>query len=129
MDTNPEPIPEDVETIARQVIGAACDVSNELGAGFLEKVYENALAEELRLRGIPAVTKKRLVVRYKGVVVGDYSPDLLVDQRVIVELKCAQAIGPEHVAQCLNYLKATGIRRALLINCQRPRVEVRRVVL
>src|SRR5690606_1092966 len=103
--------------------------SNTLGAGFLEKVYRNALAYELNQRGIDVSAEERLKVRYKGVVVGDYCADLLVAGRLIVELKCVEAFAEEHLAQCLNYLKATGLRLALLINFQKPKVEVKRVVL
>jgi len=115
--------------LAETVIGAAFEVSNVLGAGFLEKVYENALLHELQLRGLKAEAQKPIGVTYKGKSVGDYVPDVLVDDHLIVELKCVDALLPEHLAQCLNYLKATGLRLALLLNFQRPKVEVKRVVL
>ena len=114
--------------LSDEVIGAAYEVSNVLGAGFLEKVYRDALREELRQRGIDAKAEQTLKVRYKGVVVGDYSVDLLVEQELIVELKCVDVIVDDHLAQCLNYLKATGAPLGLMINFQRPRVEVKRVV-
>jgi GxxExxY protein len=119
----------DREAAAYAVIGAAYEVSNVLGPGFLEKVYENALTNELRRRGHAVAQQQRLEVIYKGDVVGDYVPDLLVDHCLIVEIKCAKAFAPEHVAQTLNYLKATGHTLALLVNFQKPRVEIKRVVL
>ena len=100
-----------------------------LGAGFLEKVYENALLHELQLRGLKVDPQKPIGVTYKGKGVGDYVPDLLVDDHLVVELKCVDSLLPEHLAQCLNYLKATGLHLALLFNFQRPKVEVKRVVL
>jgi GxxExxY protein len=114
--------------LSDEVIGAAYEVSNVLGAGFLEKVYRDALREELRQRGLDAKAEQTLKVQYKGVVVGDYSVDLLVEQELIVELKCVDVIVDDHLAQCLNYLKATGAPLGLMINFQRPRVEVKRVV-
>ena len=120
---------EYVEELARQCIGAAFDVSNELGTGFLEKVYENALAHELRLRGLQVKQQQALHVRYKDVVVGDYVPDLLVEDLLLIELKCVEAFAKEYLAQCLNYLKGTGLSLCLLFNFQKPKVEFKRIVL
>ncbi|MCK6439678.1 MAG: GxxExxY protein [Planctomycetes bacterium] len=114
--------------LTEQVIGAAMEVSNHLGTGFLEKVYENALAEELRLRHVPAQTQVPIKVNYKGKTVGDYVADILVDGRLIVELKCVRSLAPEHIGQCLNYLKGTGHSLALLFNFQNPKLEWKRVV-
>jgi GxxExxY protein len=119
--------PED--SLIEAAVGAAYEVSNVLGAGFLEKVYQRGLLQELALRGIPATTDVSLPVHYKGHVLGNYSPDLLVDGRLIVELKCVEHFAPEHLAQCLNYLKASQLPLALLINFQRPKVEWKRIVL
>lgn len=118
---------EAIEATASEVVQASYAVSNSLGAGFLERVYENALAVELRHRGVEFIQQPPLVIRYRGVVVGDYRPDFLVGG-CIVELKCVDEFCNEHVAQCLNYLRATDFHLALLINFQRPRVDVRRVV-
>ncbi|MEE9211580.1 MAG: GxxExxY protein, partial [Phycisphaeraceae bacterium] len=96
--------------LSEQVIGAAFEVSNVLGVGFLEKVYEKALLHELRLRGMQVTAQQRIEVNYKNECVGEYVADIVVDNRLIVELKCVDAIALEHVAQCLNYLKATGLR-------------------
>jgi len=114
--------------LAGLVIGAAFEVSNELGCGFLERVYERALIHELSVRGITAEGQKGLQIIYKGVSVGEYMPDIIVDGRLIVELKCCDKVAPEHIAQCINYLKATGLHLALLLNFQRPKVEIKRIV-
>jgi GxxExxY protein len=116
------------EAVTERIIGCAFKVSNTLGSGFLEKVYENALAYELRKSGINCEQQKPVKVLYEGVVVGDYAADLLVDDRVIVELKACKALDDVHMAQCLNYLKATGKRLCLLMNFGQPRVEIKRIV-
>ena len=120
---------EFVEELAHQCIGAAFEVSNELGVGFMEKVYENSLAHELRLRGLYVKQQEAMVVRYKGVVVGDYIPDLLIEDKLLVELKCVSSFAQEHLAQCLNYLKGTGLSLCLLFNFQKSKVEFKRIVL
>jgi GxxExxY protein len=114
--------------LAETAIGAAFEVSNMLGAGSLERVYREALKEELRQRGVATSAEKSLKVRYKGVIVGDYVADLLVEEKLVVELKCVNAIADEHLAQCVNYLKATNSALGLILNFQRPRVEMKRVV-
>jgi GxxExxY protein len=119
---------ESLDKLAEAVIGAAYEVANQLGGGFLEKVYERALLRELRLRSIPADAQSAIRVSYKGESVGEYHADLLVDGRLIVELKCVDQFTNEHLAQCLNYLKATGKRLALLVNFQKSKVEWRRIV-
>jgi GxxExxY protein len=115
--------------LSERIIGCAYIVSNTLGSGFLEKVYENALAHELRKVGFAVLQQRGVSVRYDGIVVGEYAPDLLVDERVLVELKSVRALEDIHTAQCLNYLRATGLRLCILLNFGRPRVEVRRVIL
>jgi GxxExxY protein len=119
---------DSLDALATAVIGAAYEVANQLGAGFLEKVYEQAMLRELRLRSIPAEAQVAMRIFYKGEYVGEYFADLLVDGRLIVELKCVEQFGNEHLAQCLNYLKATDKHLALLINFQKPKVEWSRVV-
>lgn len=115
--------------LSQSVIGAVYEVSNSLGAGFLEKVYERALLRELALRGIRAEAQVPFHVNYKGECIGSYLADLLVEGALVVELKCVERLANEHVAQCLNYLKASGLRLCLLVNFQRARAEVRRVVI
>jgi GxxExxY protein len=115
--------------LSERIIGCAYIVSNTLGSGFLEKVYENVMAHELRKAGLVVLQQHGVSVRYDGVVVGEYAPDLLVEDRVLVELKSTRAPEDIHTAQCLNYLRATGLRLCILLNFGRPRVEVRRVIL
>ncbi len=110
------------------MIGAAYEVSNALGAGFLEKVYERALARELALRGLNVKSQVSYVIEYKGQCVGEYFADLLVEDKLLVELKCVDCFLNEHIAQCINYLKASGLKLGLLINFQKPRVEWKRVI-
>lgn len=110
------------------IIACAYQVSNSLGCGFLEKVYENALTHELRKQGYSVAQQHPIFVRYDGVVVGDYVADLLVSDRVIIEIKAVSDLNQIHAAQTLNYLKATGIQVALLFNFGKPRIEVRRYV-
>ena len=110
------------------VVGAVLEVSNTLGAGFLEKVYRRALLVELRLRGLRAVEEVSFKVNYKGNYVGEYFADIVVENQVMVELKCVERLANEHTAQCLNYLKATGRTVCLLVNFQRSKVEWRRIV-
>jgi GxxExxY protein len=109
------------------VIGCAFTVLNTLGAGFLEKVYENALAHELRKAGLGVVQQRGITVIYDGIVVGEYFVDLLVDNLLLVELKTVRALDDAHCAQCVNYLKATDLRLCLLLNLGKPRLEIRRV--
>ncbi|MFW6058551.1 MAG: GxxExxY protein [Phycisphaeraceae bacterium] len=115
--------------LSRKVIGAAFEVSNVLGVGFLEKVYENALLHELHERGLHAVGQRRLQVRYKDAVVGDYIADIVVERQLIVEVKCCSNFADEHTAQALNYLRATGYSLALLMNFHKPKVEIKRIAL
>ena len=117
-----------LEALVENVVGAAYEVSNVLGAGFLEKIYERALMEELNVRGVRVKAQAAVPVAYKGKHIGTYSADLVVEDRLLVEVKCVDGFSNEHLAQCINYLKASGLHLALLINFRRPRVEWRRVV-
>lgn len=113
----------------KRIIGCAYEVSNQLGSGFLEKVYENALVYELCREGFAVDQQWGIEVLYDGnVVVGKYVADLLVEDRVLVELKAVKALDDVHMAQCLNYLKATGLTLCLLINFGTPKVQVKRIV-
>ncbi|NTU63896.1 MAG: GxxExxY protein [Chloroflexi bacterium] len=102
--------------ITGKIIGAFFKVYNTLGYGFNEKVYENALAIELRKAGLNAVKQQEIVVYYEGEEVGEYRADLMVNEAVIVELKAVRELAEEHEAQLLNYLKATAIEVGLLLN-------------
>jgi GxxExxY protein len=114
--------------LSGRVIGCAFTVLNTLGAGFLEKVYENALAIEMREAGLAIVQQRAVKVLYHGMVVGEYFPDLLVEDVLLVELKTVKALDDTHRMQCTNYLKATGLRLCLLLNFGKPRLEIKRVV-
>jgi len=116
-----------LDKLAEAVIRVAYEVANHLGGGSSEKVYERALQRELRIRSILAEAQAGIRVSYKGEPVGDYFADLLVAGQLIVELKCVEQFTNEHLAQCLNYLKATGKHLALLISFQKTKVEWRRV--
>jgi GxxExxY protein len=120
---------ESLNELTKKIIGCSYAVSNELGVGFLEKVYENALVHELGKAGIVAEQQKEILVRYDSVIVGHYTPDVLVDGKVIVELKAIKGCDDIHSAKCINYLKATGMPVCLLINFGQPRVQVKRFVL
>jgi GxxExxY protein len=116
------------DPLTERVLGAVFEVSNTLGVGFLEKVYERALLREFALRGIRATALASMSVMYKGYCVGEYFADLLVEDSLVVELKCVDHFANEHIAQCLNYLRASGRSVCLLVNFQKPKVEWRRIV-
>jgi GxxExxY protein len=113
--------------LTEKIIGAFYKVYNTLGYGFSEKVYENALAIELRKLGLKVEQQARIVVYYESEVVGEYQADLVVNDVVIVELKAARQLADEHEAQLLNYLKATPIEVGLLLNFG-PKAEIKRKV-
>jgi len=117
-----------LNAITERIIGCAFTVGNGLGAGFLEKVYENALAHELRKAGMVVEQQKQIAVFYDNVEVGHYVADLLVERAVLVEIKTVKAFDDVHLAQCLNYLKATNLRLCLLINFATPKVQIKRIV-
>jgi GxxExxY protein len=116
-----------LEPVTERIIGCAFRVANALGHGFVEKVYENALAHEMRKRGLGVVQQRGIVVFYDDVIVGEFTADLLVEDQVIVELKVVGALGDVHLPQCRNYLRATGKPLCLLINFGQPKVEIRRI--
>ena len=111
-----------------RILEAAFTVHNALGAGFLEKVYENALLIELHSMKISCSNQQTLQVRYKSSVVGDYQADIVVEGRVLLELKACSAIDPNHEAQIMNYLRASGLKVGLLLNFGRPKLQYRRFV-
>ena len=119
---------DEFDLLTERVLGAVFEVSNTLGSGFLEKVYERALLKELGLRGIQAKAQPSFKVTYKGQYVGEYFADILVEEVVVLELKCVERLVPEHTAQCLNYLRASGRTVCLLINFQKSKVEWKRIV-
>jgi GxxExxY protein len=127
-EANITPADSKINKITETVIGCAYKVSNTLGCGFLEKVYENALAYELQQAGAKVQQQLEIPVYYGNILVGNYTADLLVDGLVLVELKTVKALDDIHLAQCMNYLRATQMQLCLLINFYRPRVEIRRVI-
>jgi GxxExxY protein len=110
------------------IVGAAMEVHRVLGPGFLEAVYQKALAHELTLRGIRFEQFKKLPVYYKGVLVGDYEADFVIEGKIILEIKAVSKLHPRHEAQAINYLTATGFRLAILLNFGADSLERQRMV-
>jgi GxxExxY protein len=117
---------EQMNALTERIIGCAFRVSNGLGCGFLEKVYENALVHELRKSGLTAEPQHPISIFYDGVLVGEYFADILVENTVVLELKATADHHDVFTAQCLNYLKATGKPLCLLLNFGKPRLEIKR---
>ena len=117
-----------LQPVTRQLTGAAFEVHNVLGFEFLEKVYQRAMQIELQSRGVKVELDPKIQVQFKGVIVGDYAADLLIEDKIIVELKTDAAYEPVHEAQLLNELRGTGIRLGYLVNFGRERVEYKRMV-
>ncbi len=111
--------------LTEKIIKACYEVANELGSGFLESVYLNALLIVLRQIGMKAIPQVRIKVEFRGEIIGEFIADIVVDDKVIVELKAVSLLAPEHSAQIINYLKATGMETGLLVNFGRPRIEIR----
>jgi GxxExxY protein len=105
-----------MDDLTKNVIGCAYRVHNELGCGFLEKVYENALLYELRQRQIDVISQKPLSVKYKGIIVGEYFADLFIQNSLICEIKAVNMVTTAHEVQLVNYLNATKVETGLLIN-------------
>ncbi len=118
-----------LNNITYAIRGAVFEVNRVLGHGFLERVYENALIIQLHLRGLRAESQVPLKVFYKENAVGEYVADIVVEDKVIVELKAVQNLEKGHEAQLLNYLKAIGIKVGLLVNMKYPKAEIKRTVL
>ena len=116
------------KNLTKKLIECGFEVSNYLGTGFLESVYENALCVELEKQGIAFCQQKQLKVIYKGKVVGNYIADLIVENKLLVELKTATQLLQSHRAQVINYLKVTGLPVALLLNFGTPKLGVQRIV-
>jgi GxxExxY protein len=119
-------MPLPFEELTRRILEAAFEVSNELGIGFLESVYEGALYLALKAKGMEVERQVPIQVRFRGEAIGQFYADLVVAGKVIVELKAVKALAPEHNAQVLNYLKATGNPVALLLNFGTSKLEFRR---
>jgi GxxExxY protein len=115
------------EDLTAKALEACFEVAKELGAGFLESVYEKALVVALRQKGLDAKEQFPLAVKFRGQVVGEFFADILLEDKVIIELKAARALTTEHQAQVINYLKATSIEVGLLVNFGNPRLEFKRL--
>ena len=118
----------ELNQITEKIIGCAFEVGNNLGYGFLEKVYENSLVHELRQVGLLVEPQFTVYVHYKDIIVGKFVPDVLVERAVLVELKAIKSLGERETAQCLNVIKATKLTICLLINFGNPKVEIKRIV-
>jgi GxxExxY protein len=117
-----------LQPITEQIIGAAFEVHNVLGYGFLERVYQRAMQVELQARSLKVELEPKITVRFKGVVVGDYAADMLVEGKILVELKTDPVYQEMHEAQLFNELRGTELRLGYLINFGRERVEYKRMV-
>ena len=114
--------------LSQRVIGCAIEVSNTLGAGFFEKIYEKALCVEFQKKGISFKCQESVIVNYKGNIVGEYVTDIIVEDCLLLELKAVKALCSEHEAQLMNYLKATGLSVGLLLNFGKPKLGIKRMV-
>lgn len=115
------------EELTAKIIEACFEVSNELGTGFLESVYQNALELAIRQKGLKVQAQVPLTVGFRGEQVGQFFADILVEDKVIVELKAVSTLVPEHQAQVINYLKASKLEVGLLVNFGKPRIEIKRL--
>ncbi|MBI5184809.1 MAG: GxxExxY protein [Nitrospinae bacterium] len=115
------------EKLTGKILEACFEVSNEIGSGFLESVYEKALLLALKDKDLKAQAQFPISVKFRGAVVGEFYADILVENMVIIEIKAIKKLAPEHQAQLINYLKATGIEVGLLVNFGNPKLEYRRL--
>lgn len=116
------------DSVTELVIGCAIELSNCLGVGFNEKVYERGMVHLMRKAGLEVQEQVPLRVMFDGVCLGEYCADLIVNGCILIELKSIEALAPVHTAQCINYLRATGLRVCLLINFGKPRLQWKRIV-
>ncbi len=123
------PLDEKTEKLTERIIGSAFEVLNELGHGFPETIYQKALAYELGRNGISVEQQVSFQVLYKGIQVGNYFADIVVEESAVIELKVVEKLIPAHVGQVLNYLRASGLGVGLLLNFAKPKLEFRRVLL
>jgi len=118
---------DELNKVTERIIGCAYKVSNALGIGFVEKVYENAHAFEMRKDGLKVIQQHPIKVLYESVIVGEFFVDMLVEDVVLVELKAVSALSSEHLAQSFNYMRASGLPTCVLINFGQPRIQIRRL--
>lgn len=114
------------EDITGKILEACFEVSNELGVGYIESVYESALMIALLQKGLKAERQVCLKVNFRGIVVGDFKADMIVEAKILLELKAVENLTKEHYAQVLNYLKTTGMEVGLIVNFGNPRLQYRR---
>lgn len=114
-----------IDKLTERIIGCAFKVSNSLGIGFVEKVYENAYVHELRQDGLSVQQQFPIKVVYDGIIVGDFYADMLVEETILIELKAVTTLDKNHIAQSLNYLRASGLETCLLINFGTPKIQIR----
>lgn len=119
---------QEVNEITEKIIGCTYNVSNTLGIGFVEKVYENGMVVALRKSGLKVAQQHPIKVTFENVIVGEFFADLFVEEKVLVELKAVSMLTQEHTAQALNYLRATSVEVCLLINFGKPKVEIKRLL-
>lgn len=117
-----------LDDLTQKIIGCAFEVSNVLGCGFLEKVYEKALVHELRIAGLSVQAQYPIAVYYKKTIVGNFYADILVEKSILIELKALNTLDSKHHAQCLNYLKASGLNLCLLFNFGQPKIQIKRII-
>ncbi|MEW6201386.1 MAG: GxxExxY protein [bacterium] len=117
-----------LENETRQIISCAMEVLNNLGHGLLEKPYENALVVEFGLRGIPFKQQPHFDIIYKGVKVGEYAPDLVAFDQIVVDIKVIDKITNHEIGQILNYLKITGLKLGIILNFKRAKLEWKRII-
>jgi len=117
----------EINKITEQIIGSAYQVHKILGCGFLEKVYENALAHEMKRKGLTVEQQVSVEVYYDEIIAGTYQADVMVENEILVELKAVDELSNIHLAQCLNYLRATGKKVCLLLNFGKPKLQIKRV--
>ena len=120
---------EELNSLTEQVIGAAIEVHKALGPGFTERIYARALQHKLRGRKVPFVTEQGIRIKYKNESLGLHRLDLIVGDKVVVELKAVYEVNRFHIAQILSYLKASGKKLGLIVNFAKSRLEVKRVAL
>ena len=118
----------ELDEITEKIIGCVYEVSNTLGSGFVEKVYENALFHQLLKSNLRVAQQHQINVFYDNILVGEFFADLLVEEKILLELKAVRQLEDLHTAQVMNYLKASGLPICLLVNFGRPKVEIRRFV-
>lgn len=119
---------DELNALTEKIIGAVFAVHSRLGAGFVEKVYENALCIELRRCSLNFETQKPIKVFYRNEVVGDFFPDILVEEKILVELKAIKSLTDANSAQCVNYLRATSLPVCLLVNFGESRAKIKRFI-